>query len=102
MSRAFPVLVLILILGALAAAERAVTVAVHKRRRRARERSASQNAIAIGGYIALALPISLLQVRVSLLWTVDLLVLVCGTWSIIFSVVFFGHPEPAGPDKRLM
>jgi len=99
MSRALPILTLILILGALVALEGALTVALHKRRRPRRARTLAQQAIAITGFIALAIPISLLQDRFGLFWTLDLVLLACGTWSIIFSVVLFGLPEPAGPDS---
>jgi hypothetical protein len=99
MSRALPIQALILILVVLVALERAITVALHKRRRPARARTLPQQAIAITGFVALAVPISLLQLRFGLFWTLDLVLLACGTWSIIFSVVLFGLPEPAGPDR---
>jgi hypothetical protein len=93
-----PILVLILILVVLVALERALTVALHKRRRPARARTWPQHAIASTGFVALAIPISLLQLRLGLLWTLDLVLLACGIWSITFSVVLFGLPEPAGPN----
>jgi hypothetical protein len=99
MSRALPILTLIVILVGLVALERALTVALHKRRRPRSARTLPQQAIAMAGFIALAVPIALLQDWFGLLWTLDLVLLACGTWSIIFSVVLFGLPEPAGPDS---
>jgi len=101
MNRALAILVMILILGVLVAVERALTVALHKRRRPRRARTLPQEAIALGGFLALTLPIGLLQPRLGWLWTIDLLLLTCGAWSILVRVVLFGVPDPPYPDEPI-
>ena len=101
MNRALAILVMILILGVLVAVERALTVALHKRRRPRRARTLPQEAIALGGFLALILPIGLLQPRLGWLWTIDLLLLTCGAWSILVRVVLFGVPDPPYPDEPI-
>lgn len=99
MNEALAILVLLLILLALAASGHALGSALRKRRRPARARTLSQHAIAFGGYVALGVPIRLLQPRLGWMWTLDLLLLVFGAWSIIVSVVLFGVPYPTNPGE---